>query len=309
MERLIGVSTHTDEMLNKHSGGQGRRTVGDGEAGDPFLRRRPCVSNHCTQTFNLVSQFSTDIVLLQTSGLTKQFNEFVAVDGVDLSIRENELHSVIGPNGAGKTTLFNLLMGVYTPTAGTIEIDGTEITTEPVHRRPYLGISRSYQISNIYPSMTVFENLQTAVGTFHGNYYDMLRPVASNETITEKTERLLSRLEFEDERETVASALSHGDKRHLEIGMALAAEPKLLLLDEPTAGMGTKETNETMDFIEGLTDEMAVVLVEHNIEGVMRVSDVITVLEQGQVIADGDPKTIKANERVQRAYLGGGNHA
>jgi branched-chain amino acid transport system ATP-binding protein len=240
-------------------------------------------------------------VLLRTSGLTKQFNEFVAVDGVDLSIRENELHSVIGPNGAGKTTLFNLLMGVYTPTAGTVEIDGTEITAEPVHRRPYLGISRSYQISNIYSSMTVFENLQTAVGTFHGNYYDMLRPVASNETITEKTERLLSRLEFEEERETVASALSHGDKRHLEIGMALAAEPKLLLLDEPTAGMGTKETGETMGFIEGLTDEMAVVLVEHNIEEVMRVSDVITVLEQGQVIADGDPETIKTDERVQRA--------
>jgi branched-chain amino acid transport system ATP-binding protein len=233
----------------------------------------------------------------------------VALDDVNLSIRENELRSVIGPNGAGKTTLFNLLMGVYTPTAGTIKVDGTEITAEPVHRRPYLGISRSYQISNIYPSMTVFENLQTAVGTFHGNYYDMLRPVANNETITEKTERLLSRLEFESERETVASALSHGDKRHLEIGMALAAEPKLLLLDEPTAGMGTNETKETMGFIKGLTDEIAVVLVEHNIEEVMRVSDVITVLERGQVIADGDPETIRTDERVQRAYLGGSHDA
>lgn len=269
----------------------------------------PSAPNHRTQTFNLASPFTTNIVLLQTSGLTKKFNEFVAVDEVDLAIQENELHSVIGPNGAGKTTLFNLLMGVYEPTAGRIEIEGTDITTEPVHKRPYLGISRSYQISNIYPSLTVFENLQTAVGTFHGNYYDMLRPISSNDTLTEKTEQLISRLGFEDRQETAASALSHGDKRHLEIGMALAAEPQLLLLDEPTAGMGTKETNETMDFIEELTDEMAVVLVEHNIEEVMRVSDVITVLELGRVIADGDPETIKADERVQRAYLGGDQHA
>ncbi len=296
-------------MLNKHSGGRGRLTLEDEEITEGTATQAPSAPNHRTQTFNLASPFTTNIVLLQTSGLTKKFNEFVAVDEVDLAIQENELHSVIGPNGAGKTTLFNLLMGVYEPTAGRIEIEGTDITTEPVHKRPYLGISRSYQISNIYPSLTVFENLQTAVGTFHGNYYDMLRPISSNDTLTEKTEQLISRLGFEDRRETAASALSHGDKRHLEIGMALAAEPQLLLLDEPTAGMGTKETNETMDFIEELTDEMAVVLVEHNIEEVMRVSDVITVLELGRVIADGDPETIKADERVQRAYLGGDQHA
>jgi branched-chain amino acid transport system ATP-binding protein len=248
-------------------------------------------------------------MLLEAQGLTKRFGALTALDEVDLSIAANEVHSVIGPNGAGKTTLFNLLMGVYAPSDGRIEFDGQDITEESVHRRPELGISRSYQITNVYPSMSVFENLQTAVGIFHGNYYDMFRPLSRQSDIEDKTEALLDKIELSEKRDATADNLSHGDKRHLEIGMALAADPQLLLLDEPTAGMGSRETTETMGFIEGLAKERAVALVEHNIEGVMEVSDKITVLEQGGVIATDKPDKIRENETVQNAYLGGETHA
>ena len=248
-------------------------------------------------------------MIVQTHSLTKRFSGFTAIDRVTLSIEENEIRSIIGPNGAGKTTLFNLLMGVLQPTEGTIEFDGQDITDEPLHRRPYFGISRSYQVTNVYQSMTVFENLQTAVGLFHGNYYDTMTPLDQQRDVTDKAEALIDRLGFADERETAASALSHGEKRRLEVGMALAAEPKLLLLDEPTAGMGSKEAEETIEFIGGLAEELTVALIEHNIEGVMQVSDVISVLERGQIIAEGDPDSIRQNERVQSAYLGGATHA
>lgn len=248
-------------------------------------------------------------MIVRTHSLTKRFSGFTAIDRVTLSIEENEIRSIIGPNGAGKTTLFNLLMGVLQPTEGTIEFDGQDITDEPLHRRPYFGISRSYQVTNVYQSMTVFENLQTAVGLFHGNYYDTVTPLDQQRDVTDKAEALIDRLGFADERETAASALSHGEKRRLEVGMALAAEPKLLLLDEPTAGMGSKEAEETIEFIGGLAEELTVALIEHNIEGVMQVSDVISVLERGQIIAEGDPDSIRQNERVQSAYLGGATHA
>lgn len=248
-------------------------------------------------------------MLLKTESLTKRFGALTALDEVDLSVVANEIHSVIGPNGAGKTTLFNLLMGVYKPSEGRIEFDGQDITGKSVHKRPKLGISRSYQITNVYPSMSVFENLQTAVGLFHGNYYDMFRPLNRQSHIEQRTEALLNRVGLSEKRDITTNNLSHGDMRHLEIGMALAAEPQLLLLDEPTAGMGSRETNETMGFIRELAEEMAVVLIEHNIEGVMEVSDRITVLEQGEVIATNGPDKIRENETVQNAYLGGGTHA
>ena len=153
--------------------------------------------------------------------------------------------------------------------------------------------------------MSVFENLQTAVALFHENYYDMVRPLSGRTEVTERVEALLDELDLSDRQEVEASALSHGNRRRLEIGMALAAEPRLLLLDEPTAGMDASETERTVSLIETLTDEMAVLLVEHDIEYVMAVSDSITVLERGAVIAEGPPSTIRRDERVQEAYLGG----
>lgn len=244
-------------------------------------------------------------MLLEATGLRKEFHGFVAVDDVSLSVPENEIRAVIGPNGAGKTTLFNLIMGVHSPTAGTIEFDGRDITDEPVHRRPYLGMARSYQVTNIYQSLSVFENIQTAVAVYRNNYFDMIRPLRRKEGVNERTEEILQTLGFDAHRDVEASALSHGDKRLLEIGMAMAADPKLLLLDEPTAGMDSSETEETLSFIADLASEMAIILVEHNIEGVMQTADSITVLERGNVIAEGEPDEIRTDERVQEAYLGG----
>jgi branched-chain amino acid transport system ATP-binding protein len=243
--------------------------------------------------------------LLDATGLTKRFGGFVAVDDVDLAVESGEVQSVIGPNGAGKTTLFNLLTGTYDVTAGDIVFDGEDITNVPEHERPYRGISRGYQITNTYETLSVFENLQTAVALFHENYYDMVRPLSGRTEVTERVEALLDELDLSDRQEVEASALSHGNRRRLEIGMALAAEPRLLLLDEPTAGMDASETERIVSLIETLTDEMAVLLVEHDIEYVMAVSDSITVLERGAVIAEGPPSAIRRDERVQEAYLGG----
>ena len=244
-------------------------------------------------------------MLLDVKGITKEFHGLVAVDNVSLSVPENEIRAVIGPNGAGKTTLFNLIMGIYSPTAGTIVFDGQDITDEPVHKRPYFGMSRSYQVTNIYQSMSVFENIQTAVALYEKNYFDMVRPLSGKTSVIERTEEILRTLDFEEYRDIEASTLSHGDKRLLEIGMAMAADPKMLLLDEPTAGMGSSETREALAFIESLSSDMAIVLVEHDIEGVMTTADMITVLERGNVIAEGAPDEIRTNERVQEAYLGG----
>jgi branched-chain amino acid transport system ATP-binding protein len=243
--------------------------------------------------------------LLDATGLTKRFGGFVAVDNVDLAVESGEVRSVIGPNGAGKTTLFNLLTGTYEVTSGDIVFDGQDITDAPEYERPYIGISRGYQITNTYESLTVFENLQTAVALFHENYYDMVRSLDGRTAVTERAEDLLDELGLDEQQAVEASSLSHGNRRRLEIGMALAAEPRLLLLDEPTAGMDASETERTVSLIEDLTDEMAVLLVEHDIEYVMTVSDTITVLERGSVIADGPPAAIREDERVQEAYLGG----
>lgn len=243
--------------------------------------------------------------LLDATGLTKRFGGFVAVDGVDITVDTGEVHSVIGPNGAGKTTLFNLLTGAYEVTTGEVMFDGRDITDLPEHERPYLGISRGYQITNTYESLTVFENLQTAVALYHENYYDMIRSLANRTAVTERVETLLERFELAPQRNVEASALSHGDRRRLEIGMALASDPRLLLLDEPTAGMDAGETERTVSLIQDLTEDMAVLLVEHDIEYVMMVSDVITVLERGSVIAEGPPTEIREDERVRKAYLGG----
>jgi branched-chain amino acid transport system ATP-binding protein len=242
--------------------------------------------------------------LLETRNLTKRFDGFEAVRGVELSVDRGEIGSIIGPNGAGKTTLFNLLTGSYRVSEGSIYFEGDEITDTAAHERPYLGIARSYQITNVYPDMTVSENVETAVAVFHTNYYDMLRPLSGKSDVTERTADILSTLGLEDKRNIEASTLSHGNKRRLEIGMALAAEPELLLLDEPTAGMDTAETERTMALVEEIGADKGVLLVEHDIEIVMEVSDHITVLKQGDVIASGTPEEIQTNRQVQEAYLG-----
>lgn len=247
--------------------------------------------------------------LLRTKNLTKRFGGFTAVDGVDILVNSNEVHSIIGPNGAGKTTLFNLLAGVLQVSEGTITFNNTDITDKPEHERPYIGLSRSYQITNIYDSMTVFENIQTAVGLYSLNYYDTLRRLESRDEVTERADELLARLQLDGKQESKAGSLPHGDRRRLEIGMGLASDPEVLLLDEPTAGMDPSESAEIASLIERLANEMAVILVEHNIEHVMDISDQISVLERGCVIANGTAEEIRSNQKVIDAYLGESAHA
>lgn len=249
------------------------------------------------------------MTLLQLSGVSKRFGNLQALDGIDMTVNDGEIRAVIGPNGAGKTTLFNVLTGVYEPTGGEIRLRGKPITDTPEYERPYHGISRAYQVNNPFESMTVYENLQTAVALYHNNYYDLLTPLDGNEQVAARTDSLLQRCDLADQCDTDASALSYGGRRRLEIGMALASEPKLLLLDEPTAGTDMAESDRIIDIVEEFVTDTAVVLVEHDIELVMDISDQITVLERGQVIADGPPDAITENERVQQAYLGGESSA
>jgi branched-chain amino acid transport system ATP-binding protein len=244
-------------------------------------------------------------MVLETEDLTKEFGALAAVDRVNLAVEENAVHSIIGPNGAGKTTLFNLLTGTLNPTDGRIFLHGEDITDVPIYERPYLGIARSYQITNVFDSMTVFENIQTAVALFQRNYYDTVRRLDAQDEVTAKVESILDQVGLRSKQTMRAESLPHGNKRHLEIGLALAAEPDLLLLDEPTAGMSWREAQETSELVDRLSADATILFIEHNIEYVMEVSDVITVLERGAVIAEGDPASIRNDETVQRTYLQG----
>jgi len=248
-------------------------------------------------------------MLLEGTNLTKKFGGFVAVNQVNISVDRGEILSIIGPNGAGKTTLFNLLTGTYDVSSGTIKLDGDDITDAPEYERPYLGISRSYQITNIYESLSVFENIQTAVAVFHSNYYDVIRPIENNNAITEQTNSLLSAIGLLGNSSIQANSLPHGHRRRLEIGMSLASDPKLLLLDEPTAGLGGEESEQIVRLIKELKGDKGVILVEHDVEQVLRVSDKVAVLERGNVITTGTPEEVQSDERVIEAYLGESTNA
>jgi branched-chain amino acid transport system ATP-binding protein len=239
--------------------------------------------------------------LLRTEQLSRWFGSLLAVDRVDFTIHTGELRSIIGPNGAGKTTFFRLISGEMAPSTGRVWFKGRDITGLPQHAVARLGITKSYQITNVFPHLTVHENVRVAVQgwTQSFNFWsraDRLTDVADRAHVLLKTVSTKAAL--------LAAHLSHGEKRHLEIGIALASNPELLLLDEPTAGMSPEETDETMRLIRELTAGRTVILVEHKMKLVMRISDRITVLHQGQVIADGSPAEIRANERVQQTYLG-----
>ena len=241
--------------------------------------------------------------LLQTRNLTRAFGRLIAVDGVDLTIRRGELHSIIGPNGAGKTTFFRLISGEMAPSAGSISFDGRNITGLPQHRIARLGITKSYQITNVFPHLTVLENVRVATQ----GWRRALKFWASAAALRGARERAVSILEdigLGRKLAFLAAHLSHGEQRHLELAIALALEPALLLLDEPTAGMSPEETDETMELIPAIAKGRTVVVVEHKMKLVMKISHRITVLHQGRVLAHGTPQEIRANEKVQKSYLG-----
>jgi branched-chain amino acid transport system ATP-binding protein len=246
-----------------------------------------------------------DGALLRTEGLTRSFGSLMAVSRVDLIVRQGELRSIIGPNGAGKTTLFRLVSGELAPSSGRIWFRDEEITGLPQHRVSRLGIAKSYQITNIFPHLSVLENVRVAAQGYARSFNFWSRAGDLGEP-RERAAAILESVGLAGKADHLAAHLSHGEKRHLEIGISLASDPALLLLDEPTAGMSPEETEETIVLIREVATARTVILVEHKMKLVMKISDRITVLHQGQVIADGTPEEIRNDPVVRQTYLGAG---
>lgn len=247
-----------------------------------------------------------DHTILETHSLRKEFDGLVAVKDVHLQIRAHQLHSIIGPNGAGKTTFFNLLSGNLKPTAGQVIYKGRDITRLPAHRRAHLGIGRSYQITNIFPNLTALENVRLAAQALGGDNFKFWRHASHFRQYQQRAERMVAEAGLERQASFPARLLSHGDKRKLELAILLAADPETLLLDEPTAGMSREEIPLLMGIIRNLRAQgnKTILLVEHKMDVVMNVSDWITVMHHGQVLAQGTPGEISGNKTVQSAYLG-----
>jgi branched-chain amino acid transport system ATP-binding protein len=247
--------------------------------------------------------------ILETDGLVKKFGGLLATDHVNLEIREGELLSLIGPNGAGKSTLINLITRMLEETEGDIRFEGESIVDLEPHEVVQRGIGKSFQTASIFPDLSVEENANIAsFGAEHGSFrFNFFRHRNAYPAVEERTREVLEAVELLDQRETTASELPYGDKRRLELGIALASEPSLLLMDEPTAGMSPEETEATVDLVEELQADLdlTILLVEHDMEVVFRVSDRIAVLNRGSVIAEGTPEEVQGDEAVQEAYLGG----
>ncbi|WP_227356867.1 ABC transporter ATP-binding protein [Haladaptatus salinisoli] len=246
---------------------------------------------------------------LETEGLTRQFGELVAVDGVNLSVEAGEFRSVIGPNGAGKTTLFNLISGALSPTSGRVVFAGEDVTTLPPHERVRRGIGRSFQITTVFGGLTVRENVRLAAQSVDEESRSLgerlFRPADGFEPVNRRVEDVLSRVGLAGRTDERAAALAYGDRRRLELGLVLATDPRVVLLDEPTAGMSAEETRATMELIDDVLAERTLLLIEHDIDLVMNISDRITVLNRGQELATGTPEAVAADDDVQAAYLGG----
>jgi branched-chain amino acid transport system ATP-binding protein len=242
--------------------------------------------------------------VLEVRDVRKAFDGFQAVAGVSLRVARGQIAAIIGPNGAGKTTFFNLITGHLKPDAGAVLLDGIDITALPPHEISRRGMGRSFQRVNIFPKLTVFENIQAAFISHRGRGLDFFRPVGP--LYRAETDALLRSLGLADRRDEVSGFLSHGGQKQLELGLALASEPQLLLLDEPTAGMSATETRETMQLIERITRERGLTLLftEHDMEVVFSIAEKIAVLHQGRLIADGAPSAVRADPEVRRVYLG-----
>lgn len=247
--------------------------------------------------------------ILETHGLTKRFGGLTAVDEVNLAVEEGNTRAVIGPNGAGKSTLINLITGLLAPSEGTVEFNGETITGQDPHAIVQKGIAKSFQTASIFPEMTVKENVElAALAAEHGSFrLNFLKRRDSYQAVDDIAAEMLEAVDLREEASIEAASLPYGDKRRLEIAIALAAEPDLLFMDEPTAGMSPEETNSTVDLIEELQEQLGltIVLVEHDMEIIFRVADNIAVLNRGSVIADGSPEAIRGDSDVQEAYLGG----
>jgi len=245
-------------------------------------------------------------IILETRKLRREFGALVAVDDVDVKVQAQTLHSIIGPNGAGKTTFFNLLSGNLNPTSGQVFYKGQDITEHPVHKTAHLGIGRSYQITNIFPNLSVFENIRLAAQALGKDNFKLFSAGSSFKAYEQRAAEVIELVGLQEEATNLAITLPHGAQRKLELGMILAPDPELLLLDEPTAGMASEQVPELMELIGQIQEagQKTVMLVEHNMNVVMSSSDRITVMHQGAVLAEGTPEEISGNEMVQSAYLG-----
>ncbi len=244
--------------------------------------------------------------VLEVANVGKRFGSLVAVNDVSLTVARGELRAIIGPNGAGKTTFFNLISGFFAPSAGRIVFEGRDVTTMPAHRRVAIGMARTFQITEIFPELTVYENLQIGAEIAAGY---RLRPWisrAERAAVRRRIEEILDLAGLTGKVDRLVGELAHGDQRVAEIATALTLRPRLLLLDEPAAGMGVPETYAVTKLIRDLhrAGEMAIVLIEHDMRVVFGLADRITVLDQGALLAEGSPQEIAANPKVQQAYLG-----
>ena len=244
--------------------------------------------------------------IIETRQVAKHFGGLHAVDGVDLKVAEGAMHSIIGPNGAGKTTLFNLISGYLKPTSGQVYLRGREITGLPLHRMAHLGLGRSFQITNVFPVLSVFENVRVAAQALGNDNFKIWSSARRFQKYEERAWEALREVGLEDKALLPAMVLPHGDKRKLELAIILAGDPQILLLDEPTAGMASEQVPALVEMIARIRAKgnKTIILVEHNMSIVMNVSDRITVMHQGQVLAEGSPQEISDNEAVQKAYLG-----
>ena len=242
--------------------------------------------------------------ILTLSAVRKVFGETEIIRGVDLELRDGQRHALIGPNGAGKSTVFHLISGHYAPDEGRIIYDGHEIQGASPEYINRLGLARSFQITNIFPKLSVFENLRIAVMRRHGLQNTLWRFISSYATVREDTDRLLEQVRLQGRRDAIAGELSYSEQRSMEIAMALASEPKVILLDEPMAGMSHEETDYAIDLIKSATQGRSLLIVEHDMDAVFSLCDRISVLVYGQVIATGTPEEIRNNQKVKEAYLG-----
>jgi len=242
--------------------------------------------------------------VLSARGLRKEFAGFVAVNDVDLDVHQGNIHALIGPNGAGKTTVFNLLTKFLQPTAGKITLDGQDITRTPPAKIAQMGVVRSFQISATFPHLTVLDNVRVALQRPNGLATQFWRSTAALDVLTPEAERLLRAVGLDDARDALAADLSYGRKRVLEIATTLALNPKVLLLDEPMAGMGHEDVGAIAKLVKEIAAERAVLMVEHNLSVVGDIADWVTVLQHGQVIAAGPYEAVSKDERVREAYMG-----
>ncbi|WCM90046.1 ABC transporter ATP-binding protein [Acidovorax sp. NCPPB 3576] len=242
--------------------------------------------------------------LFQVQGLVKRFGGLLATDHVSLAVAHGEVHALIGPNGAGKTTLVHQISGLLAPDAGRVLLDGADITALPMHRRVAKGLSRCFQVTRIFPQQTVRDNLLLAVQAHSGSSFRFLQPRSQARGLYEAADRLAERVGLQGRMDGIAGALPHGAQRTLDVALALACAPKLLLLDEPMAGMGPEESQQMVQLIDSLRRDMAVLLIEHDMEAVFRLADRISVLVYGRVLTSGTPQEIRSNAEVQAVYLG-----